>query len=235
MSDSAILGLPFVQPAQAQKHVPVNEAFARLDALTQLTVKSVGATVPPIGAEGDVHAVGVGAGGGWSGQDGALAVFVNGGWSFVTPRLGWRAFRSDLGEVAVFNGSDWSAGAGSVSPSGAGFVHRSVEQDHTLGSGATSVVAGALPANAIVYGITGRVLSAIGGASSFQIGVSGSADLYGSGIGVGAGSWARGITGNPLTYYSDTDIVLTADGGNFNATGTFRLAVHFAELTLPSA
>ena len=233
MSDSAILGLPFVQPAQAQKHVPVNEAFARLDALTQLTVKSVGATVPPIGAEGDVHAVGVGAGGGWSGQDGALAVFVNGGWSFVTPRLGWRAFRSDLGEVAVFNGSDWSAGAGSVSPSGAGFVHRSVEL-MAIRSSAFSC-AGVLPANAIVYGITGRVLSAIGGASSFQIGVSGSADRYGSGIGVGAGSWARGITGNPLTYYSDTDIVLTADSGNFNATGTFRLAVHFAELTLPSA
>jgi len=34
MDETARIGLPLVQAAQAQKHVTVNEAFARLDALT---------------------------------------------------------------------------------------------------------------------------------------------------------------------------------------------------------
>jgi hypothetical protein len=37
MTETANLALPLVQPAQAQKHVTVNEALARLDGLTQLT------------------------------------------------------------------------------------------------------------------------------------------------------------------------------------------------------
>lgn len=233
MTESAVLGLPYVLPAQAQKHVPVNEAFARLDALTHLVVLTVGAGSPPPSGEGHVHHVGSPASGDWAGQDGKLAIFVNGGWSFVAPKLGWRAYRADLGEMAVFDGIDWAAGAGSVSPNGAGFLHRSVEIDHALSPGSTSTIPAALPANGIVYGITGRVQSAIGGATSFEIGVSESANRYGSGIGVGAGSWARGITGNPLTYYADTDIILTASGGAFDGAGVFRLAVHFAELTLP--
>ncbi|MBL4619601.1 MAG: DUF2793 domain-containing protein [Marinicaulis sp.] len=40
MEQSPRLSLPYVQPAQAQKHVTVNESFRRLDALTQLTVLS---------------------------------------------------------------------------------------------------------------------------------------------------------------------------------------------------
>lgn len=235
MTETAQLGLPLVQPAQAQKHVPVNEAFARLDALTHLVVLTVGAATPPPSAEGHVHHVGVGATGDWAGQDGTLAIFVNGGWAFVAPKVGWRAYRADLGEMAVYDGADWAAGAGSVSPNGAGFVHRSVEIDHAVSAGATSTVSGALPANSIVYGITGRVLATIGGAATFEIGVSGSSNRYGSGIGVTAGAWARGITGNPLAYYADTDVILTATGGAFDGSGSVRLAVHFAELTLPRA
>ena len=126
-------------------------------------------------------------------------------------------------------------GGGAFSGNGAGFVQRSIEVDHSVGAGATSSVSGFIPANATVYGITGRVLADIGGASSLEVGVAGSSNRYGSGIGVSAGAWLRGITGNPLAYYSDTDVVLTATGGSFAGTGVLRLAVHFAELTLPRA
>ena len=81
---------------------------------------------------------------------------------------------------------------------------------------------GAIPADAIVYGITGRVLSTIGGATSLEVGVAGSTDRYGSGIGTSAGSWTRGITGTPLAYYAPTDLVLSAIGGNFDGSGTIR-------------
>lgn len=234
MAETSKLQLPLVEAAQAQKHVTVNEAFARLDALTQISLVTIGNTIPPATpTEGEFHSVGAGASGEWFGQDGALALFLNGGWAFLNPAMGWRGWSVASGSGVMFDGSDWVEGAGSFSANGAGFVHRSVEVDHAVTAGATSAIVGALPTNSIVYGITGRVLSAIGGVGSFEIGVSGSSNRYGSGIGTGAGAWARGITGNPLAYYSDTDLVLTASGGSFDGSGVFRVAVHFAELTLP--
>ena len=236
MPDTNRLGLPLLAPAQAQKHVTVNESLARLDALVHLSLASVGTTVPPGSpVEGEAHGVGSGATGAWAGQDGALAVYLNGGWAFLTPGTGWQGWSETGGTRVVFDGQDWIEGAGAVSANGAGFVHRTVELDHAVTSGATSAVASALPAGAMVYGVTGRVISAIGGVSTLEVGVSGSSNRYGSGIGTGSGSWMRGMTGSPLAYYSATDLVLTAEGGTFDGTGTIRLAIHFAELTLPRA
>lgn len=150
-------------------------------------------------------------------------------------RAGWRAWNAEAGVPVTFDGLGWIEGAGAMSPNGAGFVHRSVEVDHGVGEGAVSAVSGFIPGDAIVYGITGRVLQTIGGAASFEIGVSGSTNRYGSGFGVSAASWARGITGSPLTYDAATDLILTAGGGSFNGSGVVRLAIHYAELTLPRA
>lgn len=236
MPDTPRLGLPLLAPAQSQKHVTVNEGLARLDALTQLQLTSVGATTPPGSpAEGEAHGVGTGAVGDWAGQDGMLALFLNGGWAFLAPATGWQAWSATDGARVAFDGTGWIAGAGSFSPNGAGFVHRTIEIDHVLASGATSTLSGFLPGGSIVYGITGRVLSAIGGVSSLEIGVSGSANRYGSGIGTATDSWARGITGSPLAYFVDTDLILGAEGGTFDGTGTIRIAAHVAELTLPRA
>lgn len=234
MPDTAKLGLPLVAAAQAQKHVTVNESLTRLDALVQLDLTSIEATVPPASpSDGEAHAVGTGATGAWAGEDGRVAVFVNGGWVFLTPQTGWQGWSG--GSRVQFDGIDWVAGAGALSENGAGFVQRTVEIDHVVAAGGTSTVAGIIPANTVVYGVTGRILSGIGGATGFQVGVAGSADRYGSGIGTTSGAWLRGLTGSPLTYYAATDLILTAEGGVFDGTGVLRLAVHFAELTLPRA
>lgn len=236
MAETTKLGLPLVAPAQAQKHVTVNESFLRLDALTHLALATVGTSVPPgSAAEGDVHAIGSGASGLWSEQDGNLAIFQNGGWAFVTPVAGWRGWSIAGGGSVMFDGADWIEGAGALSANGAGFVHRTIEIDHSVSAGSSSSLTGAIPVDTIVYGITGRVFSDIGGVSAFEIGVAGSSNRYGSGIGTSTGAWARGLTSTPLTYYSDTDLILTASGGTFDGSGVFRLAVHFAELTLPRA
>ena len=165
--------------------------------------------------------------------DGQVAVFANGGWVFLTPQAGWQGWSG--GSRLQFDGVDWVEGAGALSANGAGFVHRTVEVDHAVQAGASSAVSAVIPANTVVYGVTGRILSDIGGAAALEVGVSGSTDRYGSGIGTTAGAWLRGLTGSPLTYYADTDLVLTASGGAFDGSGTVRLAVHLAELTLPRA
>jgi hypothetical protein len=236
MAETSNLGLPLVAPAQAQKHVTVNESFLRLDALTHLVLQTVGNFAPPVtSVEGDAHAVGSGATGLWAGQGGTVAIYQNGGWAFVTPVAGWKGWSAASGTSVTFDGAEWIEGAGALFANGAGFVHRTIEVDHAISSGAVSIISALIPANTSVYGVTGRVLSDIGGASSFEIGVSGSANRYGGGIGTGTGAWARGLTSSPLAYYSDTDLVLSATGGNFDGTGTLRLAVHLAELKLPRA
>ncbi|MGI9394421.1 MAG: DUF2793 domain-containing protein [Boseongicola sp.] len=236
MSETANLGLPLVQPAQAQKHVTVNDAFQRLDAFAQISIGSAGATTPPPAPdEGDLHAIGAGASAEWASHDGELALFLNGGWLFIQPSPGWRGWRLDAGSAVSYDGAEWVEGGGAFTPNGAGFVHRSIEVDHDVTAGSTSTENGFIPSNAMVYGVTGRVLTNVGGATSLEIGVAGSSDRYGSGIGVNSGAWARGLTSNPLAYYSPTDLVLTAIGGSFDGSGTIRMAVHFAELNLPRA
>lgn len=103
---SSRLTLPFIQAAQAQKHVTHNEALERLDFLTQLTVQAFEATTPPATAtEGDIWALGTGAQGAWSGHDGALAGWYNSGWLFITPATGWRAAQGT--QLRIWTGSTW--------------------------------------------------------------------------------------------------------------------------------
>jgi hypothetical protein len=175
MTDTANLGLPLVQPAQAQKHVTVNEALARIDGLAQLTLVSVSETVPPVSpAEGAAYGVPAGAVNAWAGQAGTVAVVIGGGWVFVPARRGWRAMVLDAGGTAIFDGLDWRLGAVSLSPGGAAMRFRSVEEDVTLSPGATVVTALAFPARALAFGVTGRVTAAITGtATSWEIGVAG--------------------------------------------------------------
>lgn len=235
MSETARLGLPLVQPSQAQKHVTVNEALTRIDAVAQMRLVSRSITVPPAPVvEGAAYAVPVGASGDWAGQEGQVAVGVSGGWMYLTPAAGWRAWIADEGAMALFDGADWAAGAVSVTANGAGLRHRSVEIDHAVAAGASSTTGPVIPSHALVYGVTGRVVSEITGtATGWQIGIAGvSPDRYGTGYGTGAGSWARGLTSSPLAYFEDTVLTLTAEGGSF-AGGRVRLAVHLAELALP--
>lgn len=237
MSNSPSLGLPLVQASQAQKHVTVNEALMRLDALAQLTLASRAAGAPPADpTEGVVYAVPPGATGDWAGADGQLALFLNGGWALITPQIGWRAWIADEGGPARFDGTTWITGSGALSETGAAMTFRVLEVEHALGTGATSETTAFIPAQSVVFAVTGLVTTAIGGtATSWRLGIGGvSDDRYGSGIGLGQGAWLRGLTAQPVTYYADTALTLTGEGGVLDG-GSVRLAVHLAEFSLPTA
>lgn len=104
---SARLGLPYLAPAQAQKHVTVNEGLTRLDALAQLALASLEATDPPASpANGETHALGAGATGAWAGQDGKLAYWDGTAWLFVGPRAGMAA-TDPSGRIRVYDGALW--------------------------------------------------------------------------------------------------------------------------------
>lgn len=102
------LNLPFLQPAQAQKHVTHNEALKLLDALVHLTVTTFGATTPPGNPQdGDCYALGPSATGGWAGEDGKIAYWLDSGWQFLAPQSGWLAVEIGTTEVMVHDGTDW--------------------------------------------------------------------------------------------------------------------------------
>jgi hypothetical protein len=110
MSDSSPrLALPYIQPAQAQKHVTHNEGMAILDALVQLSVESRSVTAPPANPGATLrHIVPAGATGGWSGQTGRVAARAEGGgWVYLAPAPGWRAWVADEGVMVVFAGGVW--------------------------------------------------------------------------------------------------------------------------------
>ncbi len=111
MQTSPRLGLAYIQPQQAQKHVTANESFRRLDALVQLSVKSASVSAQP-GApeEGDAYILPASpSGSDWSAFDPAsVAAFQDGAWTEIAPGKGWRAYAHDTGQFSVFDGAGWT-------------------------------------------------------------------------------------------------------------------------------
>lgn len=101
------LALPFILPAQAQKHVTHNEALQRLDALVQLVVAGNATSPPADPEEGEIHWVAAPETDLWTGHAGQLALFQDGVWVFMTPKIGWHALFLDEQRLRIFDGTDW--------------------------------------------------------------------------------------------------------------------------------
>jgi hypothetical protein len=115
MDTSENLGLPYITPAQAQKHVTHNEAIRAVDALLHLAVKSRSATSPPVIPEpGERHIVPAAATGAWTGQAKAVAAWQDGIWTFYTPRPGWLAYALDENRLLAFDEGEWVLAAVNV-------------------------------------------------------------------------------------------------------------------------
>jgi hypothetical protein len=112
MSDdqTARLGLPYLAAGQMQKHVTLNEALTRLDAVVQTAVASrTEASQPPAPPDGALYILPSDAtGAAWSGRpEGALLRAENGGWSVVEVPEGLVALVLDAGELVVRAGGGW--------------------------------------------------------------------------------------------------------------------------------
>jgi hypothetical protein len=106
------LDLPWLMPAQAQKHVTVNEALARLDMLVQASVLSRSlADQPPAPAEGEGYLLpDAPQGEVWSSQsEGVLMVFHEGVWTAVEPWAGLAVYVADEAVNLVHDGAQWTA------------------------------------------------------------------------------------------------------------------------------
>jgi hypothetical protein len=109
MSDSPLLGLPYLAASQAQKHVTHNEALSMLDGLIHLAVVSRVLATPPEGpVDGARYLIAASPTGDWAGHVGEVALRMEGAWRFFTPREGWRLWVSDEDVLVIFDGASWS-------------------------------------------------------------------------------------------------------------------------------
>ena len=105
------LKLPFLVAAQAQKEMTHNEALVVADIAMQAVVQSVApAAVPASPLSGQCWIVGASPIGAWSGQAGALAAWTSGGWRFVTPFEGMRAWSIADNVIVQHTASGWQVG-----------------------------------------------------------------------------------------------------------------------------
>jgi hypothetical protein len=108
---SARLGLPFIQPGQAQKELFHNEALALVDGLLHAAAEGGPAAAPPAApAAGQCWIVAGSPSGAWSGQAHKLAIWTDGGWRFAAPVLGMIVWNKAAGHWLHWRGNAWSAG-----------------------------------------------------------------------------------------------------------------------------
>lgn len=226
--------LPLLLPAQAQKHVTVNDALLRLDGQVDLVLQSVSRITPPEAvADGLCWAVPLGATNAWQGQQGSIAIGANGGWIFVRPQFGRRAIIADRGVPAIHDGSGWVVGAISLGEHGSGMVAGQMSEDVTLTAGTVANSSMVIPSGAMVIGATARVRTAITGTlTSWTLGNADSLNRFGQGLGKEQGSWSKGILSSPMTFWTPTPLRLSATGGQF-AGGVVRVVIHWWELRIP--
>ena len=116
MDNSPNLVLPYIQAAQAQKHITHNEAIRALDAIVQICVADRNLSAPPGSpTEGSRYLVAASPTGAWSGHAGAIAAWQDGAWIFYAPRVGWVAYVEDEAILIAYSGSAWNAVSSSSS------------------------------------------------------------------------------------------------------------------------
>ncbi|MGG7565657.1 DUF2793 domain-containing protein [Rhodovulum sp. DZ06] len=226
-----VLSLPFLAEGQANKHVPVNTSLRRLDALFMLSAKSRALTVAPTSpSEGDRWIVPAGAtGSDWDLHPGEIAVFVNNGWDFVVPLVGWRIWVEDESIELVYYSGAWNELI-VTQPAMTGIV-QVLDFTHAP-TGAVSDTVGLIPADAVVFGVTARVTAAITGPTAWTLGVPGAESRFGTGHGVALNAVVNGPTTAPLAHTTPQPLRLTAEGDPFSG-GQVAFKVHYMKLDVP--
>lgn len=217
---SSRLELPYLEPAQAQKHVTHNEALRKLDMLVQLSVQGFHENTPPaLPVAGQVFALGAAPTGDWAGQADMLAVREDTGWGFASPQPGWSATLAGSAEQRIWDGAAWRIVVGqSQNLDGLGV---------NTSSDATNRLAVSAPATLLTHeGADHRLILNKAGAEDtasvlFQSDWMGHAELGLSGgtdfsvkVSLDGTSWTQALAINPATGSVAAPVGLTVGGSD---------------------
>ncbi|MEQ5872640.1 DUF2793 domain-containing protein [Sagittula sp. NFXS13] len=224
MSDvSAVLSLPYLLPAQAQKHVTHNEALARLDVAVQLAVVARDETAPPVGAStGDRYLVPTGATGDWAAHVGEIALWDQNMWVYHTPITGWRALVLAEDVEVLFDGTAWQAIPVESATVG---VNTSADATNRLSVSSTATLLtheGAghqIKVNKATAGDTASLLFQTGWAGRAEMGTAGS-DAFAIKVSADGAAWTTAMSFDPASGVVSGGAVMATP----TDTGTGKLA-----------
>lgn len=137
----------YLAPAQAQKHVTLNENLRRLDALLQLSAVSATISAQPASpTNGAVYILPPGkTGTAWGAMaNWALAYWRDGAWEQIAPREGWLAYAQDADQMLVYTGTAWAQFGSGVTDGNKGAI--------TVSGSAWSINANAIGTSQIASG-----------------------------------------------------------------------------------
>jgi hypothetical protein len=127
-------------------------------------------------------------------------------------------------------GGGGGGGARVASPSGATLELGVADATLAL-AGPSVTAAGLIPTRAIVLGVSTRTVAAVTGAASYQCGLGPGESQFGGALGAAVGSSNIGVVG-PFATYAPTDVVLTAEGGDFTG-GEVIVSASYIKPALP--
>ncbi len=227
MSNTLKLNLPHILTAQAQKEVTHNDALNLLDIFTRPTVLELAKNAPPVSpSAGDCYIVGASPTDAFAGHEQEIACYTDNGWLFAAPFKWLDVVNEADGTRYIFNGTAWVQYGFIQQDSGEYLRIERLEETITILSGASVDSTLEIPNRATVLAVNTRVTSAITGATSFDLGVTGDTARYGDNVSIALDTTNIGLTQHPHAYYANTPLTLTANGGNFSA-GEVNVVVHF--------
>ncbi len=231
---SPLLGLPYIQPAQAQKHVTHNEAIRRLDLLTQIAVRSATLTAPPSDlVDGDRFILPVGAPEPWAAA-GHIACRDGAAWTILAPNTGWLVWIADEARLVVWTGSAWAATGGGFDMLG---VNATADATNRLAISAPASLfnhegqghqiklnkATAFDTGAVLFQTnwSGRAELGLAGSDDFAIKVSADGNSFAEALRVdrmtGRVAFPQGIDGLAMSELFANGTCATGDGQNYPA------------------
>ncbi len=230
MTATPRLSLPLLAAGQAQKHVTHNDALTRLDALVHLTVDSRSAGTPPaVPTELSAFIIPPGATGAFAGRADQIALFEDGGWTFLVPRAGWQAWVADESEHHLWTGSEWrrdsplsSLGASLWGVNGTADVTTRFVVQAPASLFNHDGAGHQLKLNKAAAGETASLLFQDGYSGRAEIGLAGDDDLHLKVSGDGA-AWTEALTVERSTGEVSLPATPWASGGNLLLNGDLQI------------
>lgn len=233
-----LLGMDYLMPEQAQKHVTINDALRRLDGLVQLSVINRSQTAPPANPQnGDRYLIAANASGAWQRQDAKLALYEDTGWAFIAPQAGWSLWDAAEKTLLIFDGTVWKplqAGAAPALPTASeAKPPRFFETEQAIFEFAPDRGTLKIPSHITLLGVTAQVLTEITGPKNWKLGTDAGEKRFGQGLSPAKGTQIIGPASPPAVYWSSETITLTPGHDKFTA-GRVAVAIHYIRLPLPS-
>ena len=194
-----------------------------------LSVISASRTSPPPNpSNGDRYLIAANALADWQGKDGQIAIYEDTAWRLLEPQTGWHCWNEAAGQVLVYSRNKWQM------PEAAALAGLRFAKTDALFDFSKPLPVLNIPSHSLFFGVTGRIVQSLTGATSWHLGVADGPTRFGTHLPVAADTLINGPANPPAVYWQRTALLVSPVGGAFTG-GQVRLCVFSLSLPVPAA